>query len=87
MAAKHCEILVSTKKVMTPDDVEPGETGILDEVTGAFYEQARADGIEALSVLTVSENTATREHIEEHERRSRFYAASHLVFETFGSEL
>ena len=57
------------------------EGHIIDDVTGAFYEQARADGIEALTILTVSENIKTGEKMEEHEKRSRFYAAARLVFE------
>ena len=60
----------------------PGCGGIADDVTGALYEKARISGVEALSILTVSENTLTGEKMEEHERRSRFYAAARLVFET-----
>jgi len=84
VAAKHCEISISTQAVMPKDGTQSGKTGIIDGVTGALYEQAKADGIEVLSVLTVSENTATGEILDDHERRSRFYAASRLVFEIFG---
>ena len=59
-----------------------GDTGVYDDITTAFYERAKIDGVDALSILTVSENTKTGEKMEEHERRSRLNAAARLVFET-----
>ena len=64
------------------DDVTTDvDSGIFDDVTAGFYELAAAGGSDALAVLTVAENTRTGECMEEHERRSRFYAAARLVFE------
>ena len=85
-AAKKHNIPVVTCKVSQCDvggvaEREP----VIDDVTGGLYKQAELAGVEALSVLTVSENSVTGEIIEEHERRSRFYAAARLVFETLAS--
>jgi len=80
-AAWQYAIPVTIQTVLPTDSVHAEERCITDSVTGALYEQARIDGIEALSILTVSENTKTGEKMEEHERRSRFYAAARLVFE------
>ena len=55
---------------------------ISDSVSGELYESAKEHGFAALAVLTVSENTETGERMEEHERRSRLYAAARLVFES-----
>jgi len=79
--AKQYGIGATIRKVLPPDSLQPEGGCIVDDVTGALYDQTRADGIKALSVLTVSENTKTGEKIEEHEKRSRFYAAARLVFE------
>jgi len=49
------------------------------------YEAAVEHGLAALAILTVSVNTRTKEEMEEHERRSRLYAASRLAFEVFGT--
>jgi len=80
-AARLYEIPTMVRTVLPPDVVHPEEGCIVDSITGAIYKQAQADGIEALSILTVSENAKTGEKMEEHERRSRFYAAARLVFE------
>jgi len=58
-----------------------GYGSIFDNVTDGFYKQAAAGGADALAVLTVAENMKTGERMEDHERRSRFYAAARLVFE------
>jgi len=85
-AAWQFEIPTTIQAVLPPDSVYPEEGCIIDSVTDALYEQARIDGIEALSILTISENTKTGEKMEEHERRSRFYTASRLVFEMLAME-
>ena len=65
-----------------PIHPHPAETDISDGMAAAFHACARDNGIAALSVLTVAENTATGEKMEEHERRSRLYGAVRLAFET-----
>ena len=77
LAASRYDIPISVRAVS--DDVT-------DSVTRALYERARECGIAALSILTVSENIETGEHMEEHERRSRLYAASRLAFETLAAD-
>ena len=54
---------------------------ILNDVTAMLYDYASANDIEALALLTVSENTATGAKMEENEVRSRLYPASSLAFE------
>jgi len=78
--------LKATARMLTPGALEPGEGCIIDDVTGAFYELARENGFEALSILTVSEDMARGERMEEHEVRSRFYDAARLAFETYALE-
>ena len=80
-AAAQYDITVITETVQPPGS-DNAEGGITDVVTGVLYETARTENIKALSVLTVSENKVTGEKMEEHEVRSRFYAASRLTFET-----
>jgi len=80
-AAAQYDITVITETLLPPGSDNAEEGGISDAVTGALYETARTKNIKALSVLTVSENKVTGEKMEEHEVRSRFYAASRLVFE------
>lgn len=69
--------------------VQPGGSGqdvrssVADDVTAGLYKQALIGDIDALSVLTVSENVITGEKLEQHVVSSRFYAAARLVFETF----
>jgi len=82
-AAASFGIPVSTRTVLPPDGEIPGEGCIIDRHTGRLYELAREKGVEALSILTVTENTVTGTTMEEHEVHSRFYAASGLVFELF----
>lgn len=81
--ARKYEISATIRTVLPPDGAYPEEGCIIDDITGAFYEQACADGVAALSILTVSENAKTGEKMEEHELRSRLYAASRLAFEVF----
>ena len=64
-------------------DTRLDEGSITDEVTEAFYKLAAKENIEALSLLTVSENTITGAKMEIYEKRSRLYPASRLVFEIF----
>jgi len=65
--------------------IDPSTGGVspyfLDDVTAALYDYALINGIEALSLLTVSENVATGVKMEESEIRSRLYPASGLAFE------
>ena len=56
---------------------------VVDFASGAVAGYAAAQGIAAISILTVSQNTASGERMEEHERQSRMHAAAQLVFETF----
>jgi len=83
-ASKH-QIPVMVEPTVLYGNAPPDYGGIIDTVTEAFYEQTLDYKINVLSVLTVSENTATGEQMEEHERRSRLYAAARLVFETFNN--
>lgn len=81
-AAVRHGIPVVVGVVSPKNDIAQEFEGITDEVTNSFYKEAHTCGVKALSVLTVSENTMTGEKMEEHERRSRFYPAALLVFET-----
>jgi len=58
---------------------------VLNDVTAMLYDYAFANDIEALALLTVSENTATGAKMEENEIRSRLYPASNLAFEIMAS--
>ena len=71
---------VATHESVLADDTET-RSDITDFASEAISKYTTANGIAALSILTVSQNTATGERIEEHERQSRFHAASKLVFE------
>lgn len=82
-ASAFYAIPVVTRTVLPADCKRPEEGCVIDDFTGAFYSQSKVEGVEALSILTVSENSKTGEKMEEHERRSRLHAASRLVFETF----
>ena len=79
-AAGLYDIRESAEAVLPPGAYRE-EVCIFEEVTGGLYELAQAYGVEALAILTVSENTATGESMDEHEVRSRFYGASRLSFE------
>jgi len=54
---------------------------ILNDVIAMLYDYASANDIEALALLTVSENTTTGAKMEENEAKSRLYPASALAFE------
>jgi len=82
-AAGRCDIPAVMRTVLPSGASAPEEGCISDEVTFAMYERAKDEGFEALSILTVSEDAKNGEIMEGHERRSRFYAASRLAFETF----
>ena len=58
---------------------------IIDFASESVAEFAEGHGIAAISVLTVSQNTATGERMEEHERQSRFHDAARLAFEVMAS--
>jgi len=59
----------------------PGEGCIINDATAILYEQATLNKFDVLSILTVSENMATGNKMDENEARSRLYPASSLVFE------
>lgn len=80
-AALRFDIQATVRTVLPPEAAQPEDGCIIDGVSGGLYERAKTEGVEALSILTVTENTKTGEKAEEHERRSRLYAASRLVFE------
>jgi len=82
-AAARCDIKTYCATVLSPADTQPEEGCITDEVTSAFYKLAVEEKFEALSLLTVSENTSTGTKMEINEIRSRLYPASRLVFEIF----
>ena len=82
-AARLHNIPVVTGTVVPAGGGDMVYDGVIDDAAAALYGQARIGGVDALSILTVSENAMTGEKMEEHELRSRFYAAARLVFETF----
>ena len=84
-AAVRCDIITHSETVLDPGDTQPEEGCITDEFTGAFYKMAAEEKFDALSLLTVSENTRTGTKMEINEIRSRLYPASRLVFEIFKS--
>jgi purine-nucleoside phosphorylase len=81
-AAEQCGVFVITAAIRprVGAETESGPGGIFDGVTAELYDIATAEGVEALAVLTIAENVKTGESMEEHERRSRFYAAAKLIF-------
>ena len=81
-AASQYSIPVTIRPVLLRANTAPGFDGAADGITEEIYAHAGENGVAALSVLTVSENIATDEKMEEHERRSRLYSAARLVFET-----
>lgn len=58
------------------------DASLIDFATHSLYSYARRRSLAALSILTVSENEASGECVDEAERQSRFHAASRLAFET-----
>jgi purine-nucleoside phosphorylase len=60
---------------------------VADFASGAVARFAFDQGVAALSVLTVSQNTSTGEKIEEHERQSRMDAAARIIFETLALDM
>ena len=58
---------------------------IVDMASSVVAKFASDNHIAALSILTVSQNTATMEFMEDHERQSRMNDASQLVFETIAA--
>lgn len=84
-ASRRFSLPVTVCGVTTNDRFYLGEStgsSVVDFATAAVYDYAREHGLAALSILTVSENTATCERVDEHERQGRFNAASRLAFET-----
>jgi len=82
-AATQFNIHSGLPYVFPENEITEDFDGVADSVTGDFYAHAKAENIAALSVLTVTKNTVSGEQMEEHERRSRLYAAARLVFEVF----
>ena len=80
-AAALYDIKFIQRPVLARDSIPSDYNGITELYTGAIYDCAHEFGMAALSILTISENTETREKMEEHERRSRFYNAARLAFE------
>ena len=89
-AAKQLPIVATVRGVVTNDrlflDEIIAQADIVDFASGAAVRYAAGHGLAVLSVLTVSQNTVTGEKMEEHERQSRFNAASQLVFETLAMD-
>ncbi|MCL2153523.1 MAG: hypothetical protein FWH57_11320 [Oscillospiraceae bacterium] len=87
--AKQFAISVKVRNVITNDrallDGSSTSEDIADFASGAVSRLAANHGLAALSILTVSRNTATKERMEEHERQSRFNEATQLVFETLSN--
>jgi purine-nucleoside phosphorylase len=81
-ASKQYNLPVLTVTVLRSDSKLPIEGCITDEITEGLYLIAQSDNIDVISVLTVSENTATGEKMEAHEYHSRFHTAARLAFET-----
>ncbi|MCL1817071.1 MAG: hypothetical protein FWG43_05675 [Clostridiales bacterium] len=86
VAAKQLSLTTTIGNVTTCDRLFLNMSGITGDIAdfaaGAVAGFAADYGMAALSVLTVSQNTATREQIEEHERQSRLNAAAQIVFES-----
>ena len=85
-SAKRYGLRTTVWTVFEAGAKRPEEGCIINDVTGALYGLAGEGGFKALSVLTVSEDMARGEKMEEHEMRSRFYTASRLAFETLALE-
>ena len=87
LAAKRCSFSVRTSMVHTDDRYGTQELKscctqacVIDFATYALYEYARRHGIEALSLLAVSERYG--ECVAPAERQSQFHGLARLVFET-----
>ena len=76
--------VITSDRMLLDDSLISGD--IADFASGAVARFAAEHGIAAISVLTVSRNTAIGERIEEHERQSRFNAAAQLVFEALAKD-
>ena len=85
-AASLGGIAASVQPVALQDEVAQDFVGIADCITGGIYKLAKENDIAALSILTITSNTAAGEQMEEHERRSRLYQAARLVFETISTD-
>lgn len=88
-AAGRLDIPVKALPVHTDDtfwlpkkDTGLPDADIVDFATNAVYRYARQKELSALSILTVSENSALNARMEAAERQSRFHGASRLAFET-----
>ena len=85
-ASKQFSIPTSVREAYTNDRMflgDPSFSGdIVDYASYAVAGYASKLEVAAISVLTVSQNTATGERVEEHERQSRFNTAAQLAFET-----
>ena len=58
---------------------------LVDFATEGIYRYSNANGIAALSILTVTENIETGESVEESERQSRLHPAASLALETLSA--
>lgn len=82
LAATRCGIPVTVDIILPQDKALTEGSGLADNLTGALCGSALECGLALLCILTVTENTVAGEYMEEHERRSRLYAAARLSFET-----
>ena len=84
--SKQLSIPASVRDVETNDRLfierKPISGDIVDFATSSIYQFSSEHGIAALTILTVTRNTATGDHMEDHERQSRFHSATQLSFET-----
>ena len=89
-ASSQLSIPAAVRHVTTNDHLFLDKSGvsgdIVDFASGAVARFAVEQGIAALSVLTVSQNTATGERMEQHERQSRFHDAARITFETLAMD-
>jgi purine-nucleoside phosphorylase len=81
-ASKQFNLPVQKATVLKTGSKLPVEGCITDDITEELYLIAQETNINALSILTVSENTETGEKVETHEFHSRFHTAARLAFET-----
>ena len=77
--AARIDIPVIVQNVSSQRDAPQGS--VFAPVATEMSEYARENGLALLSILTVTVDSRTGEEMEEHERRSRLYAASRLAFE------
>jgi len=89
--AKQKSIALSVERVYTNDAYwlnpeNPQGYIAVDFAAAGFYQTVTSRGAEGLAILTVSENAATGERVEETVRQSRFHEAALLAFEILAHE-